>query len=247
MIFSTSANLGDCLWALVALRRLGGEHTFYCKPEYVADLAELMGDTQTSVKPLSEATELGIDTWIANGQFEPEGVQWMHQNDIMGFVGDYFNALGVRHFGRKTFESRHDMLWDSRAIIDALPTVPHPGVLVVNSDPMSGQTPQYSRDEMNALLVHIGHDYGGCVATSVIHRPNYSLAQIAAMSLTAHTIIAVANGPHWPTWNVWNKKARRIILLDNGMFLDFHTGCRMDHCANAGQVFEKLKEMAPYA
>lgn len=246
MIFSTGAHLGDCCFALIALRRLGGEHTFYCKPEYVADLAELMNDTQISVKPLSEATDLGVDTWIANAAYEAEGVVWRHQNDIMGFVGDYFNALGMRHFGRKAFESRADMLWDSRAIIDALPDVPHPGVLVINSQPMSGQVPHYSRDEMNALLVHIGQQYGGCVATSVIHRPNYTLAQIAAMAITAHTIIAVANGPMWPTFSKWATKAKRIILLDNGMHLDFGLGCQTEYCANAGQVYEKLRAMAPY-
>lgn len=246
MIFSGGANLGDCTWALIALRRLGGEHTFYCKPEYVDNLAELMNDTQISVKPLGESTDLGQDTWIANGSFEPEGVVWRHQNDIMGFVGDYFNALGMRYFGRKAFEKREDMLWDSSAIIDALPDVPHPGVLVINSDPMSGQCPHYSRDEMNALLVHIGAQWGGCVATNVLNRPNYTLAQIAAMSITAHTIIAVANGPHWPTWNKWSRKARRIILLDNGMHLDFGIGCHVDYCANAAQVFERLREMAPY-
>lgn len=73
MNFSTSANIGDCLWACQFLRRLGGEHHFYVKDAYVEQLAPLMADTAHEIRPISTWPGDGIDCWIANGRYEHKG------------------------------------------------------------------------------------------------------------------------------------------------------------------------------
>lgn len=243
MIYSNGAHLGDALWTANFLRRLPGPHTFYVLPEYVAGIAELMADRDVKILPTTERPNDARDTWIANGSLEHRGVSWRCQEDIMGYVMEYHNHLGGEAgMPHPIYASRRDMLWDSASILAAVPNVPHPDVLVVNADPKSGQCPEYSRAEMMEVIETLRHRYPSLriTCTNISGVDDWSLSEIGAMSITAKYIVAVANGPHWPTWNIWNQAAHRVILL-SPMRLNFGTAGTTEHAANAAQVWSIMK------
>lgn len=244
MNFSCGAHMGDCMWSLVMIRRMPGEHKFFCIPEYVTELRELMSDTPHYVGSIHEIDPRAdsVDTWLGNPHLGAYGIRWEHQQDVMGFVFDYYNALGNVYVpGGPVFKTRKDMLWDSQAIIDALPTVPHPEVLVINAEPHSGQCPQYDKFRMAELVLAMYRRWNVEV-TSAPGRPNYTLAQIGAMSLTARYIIGVATGPIWPTFNKWNQKAERIILLEP-LQIDMGIEGKITHVFNTDQLFEEMQKL----
>ncbi len=234
--------MGDCLWALMFLRRVGGEHRFLCKEEFVADFRELMADTAHYIGPLSEWDGSGQDCWIANANFEGYGLHYSGQHDIMGFVMDFFNQMAMCHFGSRAFETRADMLWDS-ACIGPPKTPKLIDCLIVCADPRSGQCLQFSRHELyDQIVVPMISRYGKVVVANSIHGEptGYSLAQIGAMATVAHRIICLANGPAWTTFNRW-VDAERLVFLDP-MYIDFG-GDKYHHAANVKQAREKMNEI----
>lgn len=243
MIYSNGAHLGDALWTAHFLRRLPGSHTFHVLPEYVAGIAELMADRDVKILSTDERPPEARDTWIANASLESRGVVWRAQEDIMGFVQEYHNHLGGEAgLPHPAYVSRRDMLWDSASILAKLPHVPHPDILVVNADPKSGQCPDYSRGEMMEVIETLRHRYPSLriTCTNINGVDDWSLSEIGAMSMTAKYIVAVANGPHWPTWNVWNQSAHRVILL-SPMRLNFETPGITEHAKDASDVWRIMK------
>lgn len=240
MKLSTSAQLGDCCWVVMMLSKLPGSHQLYCKPEYVNQLQPLLSHTDHTVRPLAEWDGSGVDVWIANGQYESQGLYYTNQVDIIEFVREYMNHLaGKLGHPQPIFPSRKDMLFD-------IPAIPKPGiepivdVLAVLADPMSGQCPAFRRSEVyEKVLTPLRVRFGSVIVTN--HDDNtptgYNLAQIGILSTIARRIIAVANGPHWTTWNV-HSTAERIIFLDP-MRLDFGADAPVHHVADADQCLAK--------
>ena len=244
MIWSCGAHLGDALWTANFLRRMPGEHTFHVLPEYVNGIAELMSDRPVKILSTEDNRPADArDTWIANASLEGRGVFYRGQEDIMGFVMEYHNHLGGEAgMPCPVYNTRQEMLWDSASILAAVPRVPHPDLLVINSDPRSGQCPEYSRSEMMEVIETLRHRYPHLriTCTNINGVDDWSLAEIAAMSITAKYIVAVANGPHWATWNIWNQNAHRVILL-SPMRLDFSTPGKTEHAANAAGVWNIMR------
>ena len=243
MTYSCGAHLGDCLFTANYLRRLPGEHTFHVPAEYVNGIAELMSDRPVKILSTADRPPDSRDTWLGNASLEYRGVFYRDNVDIMGFVMDFHNHLGGEA-GQPcpTYNTRQDMLWDSASILAAVPRVPHPDLLIVNADPKSGQCPEYHRPEMMEVIETLRHRYPHLriTCTNINGVDDWSLAEIGAMSITAKYIVAVATGPHWPTWNIWNQSTHRVILL-SPMRLDFGTPGKVEHAANAGQVWDIMR------
>lgn len=245
MTLSTSSNLGDCTWVAMMLSKLPGSHQFYCKPAYVDQLQPLLTHTEHVVHPLDQWDGTGLDCWIANAQFEPFGLYYTGQIDIMQFVFEYMNHLGGKlGHPKPVFGSVKDMLFD-------IPSIPKPGidpiidVLAILADPMSGQCPNFRRSEVyEKVLTPLRKRFGSVIVTN--HDDNtptgYDLAQIGILSTLARRIIAVANGPHWTSWNVHvSPSTERIIFLDP-MRLNFGLD-HVHHVADADQCLAKCHEL----
>ncbi len=207
MSWGCGAHQGDNLFTLSYLLKCPGHHTLYVKPEFVQELRYLVADTNIWIESADGLPANSEDTWMANGRHESaHNLYFRNQEDIIGFIFEYFNAFG------KAWNERSDMLFN----FPWLKPQPYPDlVLVLNSQPMSGQCPGYSQDEMNQLerdLVLDGHrviricdDQGG-------HK--YSLLQIACLSAQSKLIIGGASAPFFVTMNTASKNAHRIVLLD---------------------------------
>lgn len=248
MNFSTSAQIGDCLWACQFLHRIGGEHHFFVKPEYVEQLQPLMTGTHHVIMPLSEWDKTGIDVWIANARYEAYGAVYQGQVDIMQFVYDYFSAMAKDNKWEVPFRRRQDMLWDSPIIGPPRVRKKIIDCLIINSDPCSGQCPRYTRSEMaEKVAVPLIQRFGSGTIFTNSHADNapigYTLAEIAHLSTMAQRIIAVANGPHWATWNKWSMDAERIIILDPQR-LDFGPmEAPVHHAGSAAEVRELCEKL----
>lgn len=241
MTFSTSAQIGDCLWACQFLHRIGGEHQFFVKDAYVEQLQPLMQGTHHVIRPLAEWDKSGEDVWIANARHESRGVVYQAQVDIIQFVMDFFNAMAADQKWEMPFRSRADMLWDSPAIGPAKVRKKIIDCLIINSDPCSGQCPAYSRSELaEKVAVPLIQRFGSGVIFTNSHEDNaptgYTLAEIAHLSTMAQRIIAVANGPHWATWNIWSRDAERIIILDPQRLNFGPMSAPVHHASNASEV-----------
>lgn len=222
MNFSTAAHGGDCAWSLRMLMQLGGEHNFYCQPEYLDALREAMAHTHIQIHDISQRPADAIDTWIANAQFEDKGVFYQDQGDIMGFVLNYMNHVGGKcGTPAPLFTNREQFLFDVPPPTDRMA---HYDILVVNAQPCSGQVLGFDNAELNALIERLA-TRNSVICTNPTTAKNAlvvnaSLLRIAHLSQRCGCIIGIATGPLWLTFNRANRTTPRHVLL-NPMHLDY--------------------------
>lgn len=240
--WSTSANLGDCLWHVHFLMTMGGEHQCYFKPEYLDQLREISNGYPITFHHVDERPNNSLDTWIANGMFENKGLSFWNQPDIVGFLQQWYNHYGgFCGMPRPVYEKRSDMIWSAPSIQKAN-IRSYPDVLLLNTPPTSGQCPGYDHGEVcrlgeqlreNGLYVLFAQWEG--------ERP-YSITELAKLSTGAKLIIQSANGPSWPCWNVWNQECDRITLL-SPMVLNYETPGRSEHANTAEEARAHCRNM----
>lgn len=241
--WSSSSNLGDCVWQLHFLMTMGNSHTLWVKPEYIMQLAELARGSGIEVKNVWERPENTTDFWIANGMLQYRGIHFYNQCDIVGFLFEWFNHLGG-HCGmpRPVYPDRQSMLWRSESILQA-PVRDIPlDVLIINSPPTSGQCPGYDHGEVCRLGQELRENGLYVLFTNWEGETPYTITEIAKLSIRAKLIIEVANGPAFPSHNIWNTETDRIILL-SPMFLDYQTGARHLQASNAAEARKHCVEL----
>jgi hypothetical protein len=134
------------------------------------------------------------------------------------------------------------MLWRSESILQA-PVRDIPlDVLIINSPPTSGQCPGYDHGEVCRLGQELRENGLYVLFTNWEGETPYTITEIAKLSIRAKLIIEVANGPAFPTHNIWNTETDRIILL-SPMFLDYHTGAKHLQAANAAEARKHCVEL----
>lgn len=243
MKIGCGAHLGDCYWCCQMLSRVQDEEkTIYVKSEHVNALAGLF--SSITVLPVEQMPEGTPDGWIANGRFADKGVHWSCQEDIMGFVRQYMNGFAAEAGIAGAFDQPESMLCGQFSMILEDVPVPAFDILAVNCDPTSGQCPGYSSSEFDGLLLQLrsrGHRVLCTNPTSASPWNNFTLREIGNLSIRAKTIIAVASGPMWPTWNIWNRNCDRYIFLDP-MRLDFGVEGRVRHAGSAEQMRQQMVE-----
>lgn len=230
------AHLGDALFSLSYLLRCAGNHSLFVLPEYVDSLSHLACGSRVTVRSAHELPANAEDTWMANARHEAShGLYFRNQEDIMGFVFEYFNCFG------KAWEDRSQMLFDFPWLKR------HPQkkfILFLNTNPMSGQCPSYSQEEMNQLSTDLAMD--GESVVNVVDRDgnhSFSLTQIAVLSSMASLIVGGASGPFFVTMNTAAADVPRIVLLDP-MRLDYGpTVGPIHNVGNAAGAREVLKQM----
>lgn len=237
---SSNAHIGDLIWCLSAMSRLGGSHILCCNPDYVPQLRELVAGLSIEVRDCSDIPPNSMDCWIASGLFEGQGIRYQDNIDIMGFVQRYFNTMAGESGKGVPFPTRRHMLGSFPAILEKQAETPaFNGILVINCDPKSGQCPRYSSSEMDALILKL-EDAGHSVCS--VQNADLSLVQIGALSIFAKLIIGCATGPWWATMTGFNATIPRICMLDP-MRLDYGPQTPIHHAADAAEVEDILREM----
>lgn len=236
IVHSRNSHLGDCIWALILLSKLEGNHAMHCNPEYHNELRELVEGLPIEIKDCENIPTESIDFWIASGRYESKGLRYESQIDIMGFVLNYLSCM-KREAGYDTPILKFtDLLCSFPSIKPAF--APHKDkILIVNADPKSGQCDGYSSSEMDSLISLISerHLYVS------IQNGSYSLTHIGRLASEAKLIIGCATGPLWPCLNIWNKDTPKIIMLDPQR-LQYGGEGNILHAPNVSKVEEILRD-----
>ncbi len=257
--------LGDNLSHLHFLRKLaekspGQNFVHYAHSVYlpqlramVADMPQIIlqklppGDDQWNAKP----AEPSINAWKnADGWFDRQAKA---ERNLYSWVTlNWFShlahmMLGV--FSPLRFPS--DLLFDYPALRHESKDDPI-DFLIVNSPPMSGQARHYNQDEMDKLIVDLRAKGYTTLATSPSRNgdnfPNtqafgWDVTQIGHISQCCKRIIAVATGPIWPTFNVWNAgKLDLRIVINEPEIVDLDPSAI--HAKTVSEVRAHLKERA---
>lgn len=234
MSWGCGAHLGDVLWGLAYTMRCAGNHTYHVLPQYVNELSPLAAGSRVQIASTDCLPPNAEDVWIANGRHENAGIQWLCQEDIIGFIQRYFNAFG------NAWPTREEMLFDFQWL---KPVKQKDVVLILNTQPQSGQCPGYSQEEMNRLALDLVLDGQNVIRVCGDEgQHNFSLTQIACLSAQAKLIIGGASGPFFATMNTAAKNAHRIVLLDP-MRIDYGPNVGPIHtvknCSEARQILKE--------
>lgn len=232
MNFVNSYKRGDLAWSAQFLRRILGEHTLFCRPEFADHLPAMLEGTQVSIRPLHEHPDDCIDLWIGSGS---NAVNWYSEGcprDLIAFLMKFFNSL--EH--GEIFTDRRHMLADYPALLLESKYNP-PGILVINCDPQSGQALEYVPDEMTALVQRLK----GLHDVVTVDGMRFSFSEIGQIAKEAKLIIGVATGPVWPCLSVHSSEVPKMLILDP-IFLDYGCGVNIDHYRNVASLTAGLEK-----
>lgn len=214
---ATCSHLGDALWALIALRRIPGPHTFFCNSQYHAQLIDLCENRLIELAPTEQAPPDARNTWIGCQRFAAQGLTWQNQIDVIDFLMKWSNLLCQENGIPPQFVNRQDILADWPSI-QRHAEAPEFDVLVVNALPLSGQIPRYENGEMNALIEELATKYRVLVTNDTPAKGSIpyrgTLSQIANLGLRAKFVVANATGPSWGLHNVWSQDIPTYMLVD---------------------------------
>lgn len=231
-------HLGDNLAHLhflraLARRRPDERFIHFVEPCHLDQLGEVVADLPAiQLRGLLEASAPVIDVWKNAGGFWQDHPQ---RNDYAAFHLDWFAHLAERLGFPRVFDRPGDLLFDYPALdrLKRLRFISRRArngwdlfdVLVVNSQPCSGQYREYDRvdflDPLIRELVDAGHsvvvtqksEVPGVVWTGDMHM---SISDIGLLSRRCTHHLMVSTGPSWPTINLWNaeREGVRCLLLD---------------------------------
>lgn len=211
------SHLGDCVWAILIMRKIPGRHIFFCNPEYRHQLIECCEGTEIEIRPEMERPSNAKCTWIGSGLYANRGIRWSNQPDVIGFLCAWGNCMAVDCGAQVMFE-RKDFLADFPAINRPVYDIPEFDALVINCQPQSGQVPRYDNGEMNNLIEDITRNQKTVCTnpTSALEAivVNKSLCEIGSLANRAKFVVAIASGAHWGIHNVFNRTVPIFLLLD---------------------------------
>ncbi len=237
----SALRLGDNLAALHFLRKLAAvnpEHTFrhYAHLQYIHQLAEVVCDLPNlqvlSLESVAHPSDHAGDYWAMRPVFadsidtwkNADGLFYQHMERNAQSYGEFhvehFRELAKRMGLESPIIEPRDLLFDYPAL--AAESFPQFDMLIVNSQPMSGQLPLFNPKELENLIGELAQRHS-CVTTAPT-RFNVpctagrcmTVTRIGALSRFCKYIVGVATGPLWPTLNTFNQTSVefRLMLLE---------------------------------
>lgn len=225
-------HLGDNLVHLHFMRALAKAYpditfTHGANDEHLGQLAPLAWDLDNlTVQSIAHTPQGAINAWRG-----VEGHWYGHpqRNEFAAYHLDWFRVLAERMGLHSPFHTASDLLFDYPAL--KRPASPGPSgyrldwdFLIINSLPGSGQFTGYSSAEFTTLIARLSENHevvttapSGVEGVPFTTMFSMDVTRIGHLSQHCRCIIAVATGPIWPTFNVWNQQsvALRVILLDH--------------------------------
>jgi hypothetical protein len=242
-------HLGDNLIHLNFLRRLALQHpdfefTHACRKEYHEQLQPLVWPlTNVKIVPLEGRNPNGIDAWKNHGAFTLRGGYASHSPlmlDWAKFHIEFFAELARRMGLATPIKSCDDLLFDYPGLSDETPLRDHWDVLVCNTGGFSRQLRGWKEDDWDDLierLLKAGRKVV-CTQRSRARAPStmelgLSVTGVGNVSTHADRIIGCPCGPMWPTFNIWNRNAPRIVVLSKETVA---LGTQTKHARNKSDV-----------
>lgn len=249
-------HLGDNLIHLNFLRRVAEmmpneRFVHAAKGNYLPQLSEVVEDVPNiELIELHQRSVKSVDCWKnRRGDF----FSHPKRNDWVQYHLEFFSALANDLDIVNPILVPDDLLFDYPALGNR-----HCGefdVLIVNSEPNSGQLSGIGYREYETLIgILLAHNRN-VVTTAPCNRPevpctnNLSLGKsyltvtdIGAVSLNCKMIIGCVTGPMWPTLNVRNKTLPRILLLTEE-YIKIPSMVNTYHARNVEKVLDTLFSM----
>ena len=234
--------LGDNLAHAHFLRKLalanpGDRFVHYLHGRYAAEIRNVVADlSNVEIRVLAgraaawwneKPEEPALDTWKnAGGFWERHPLKL----DYGSFSLAWFDHLAGKMGLRSPLERISDLLFDYPRLCYRGHLAPRQEfALVVNSQPMSNQAPEYSIDEMDGLIAALAGKFKKVYITeprprfdgSAGIRPttanNFTVTDIGLLSQACQVVVLVSTGPSWTSFNVWNEgNPPRFFGLING-------------------------------
>lgn len=216
-------HLGDNLVHLNYLVRLSRHYPqlkfeHFLKDKYIEDLAPLIPQN-ISLRPIVESHEGAINCWIGyENYFHKSSLR----NDWVQFHLSFFEKLSLELNLDNPIKHADDLLFDMPLLDGDSPLEEEVDFLVVNSTPLSCQSPEFTEFYFNNLIELLRGRGFRVVAThptgdgaSALER-GFRLHEIARLAKHCKEgIIGIPNGPMWLTFNVFvnsNLKCRIVWL-----------------------------------
>jgi hypothetical protein len=223
--------------------KMGGSHRYFVKPEYIPALEEVCLGSSIEFYPVDHRPSVSLDTWIANGFLADRGVHFWNQEDIIFYLQTWFNNYGgFCGMPCPVYHERKDMLWDAELFEDADVRECDYDVLLINSQPTSGQCLGYSQEEVDELGAELRRAGNYVLFAQYDGVCPYTLAELGKLSWGARLIIGTANGPLWPCYNSRTMEKDRIVFL-SPMYLDYGLPGRTLHANTASEAREHCKTL----
>jgi hypothetical protein len=262
-----AVRLGDNLAHAHFLRKLafanpGDRFVHYLHGRYAAEILNVVADvSNVEIRVLAgrladwwneKPEEPGIDAWKNSGGFwERDPLKLEYGSFSLAWFDHLAGKMGVR----SPLERISDLLFDyprlcyKRGIGDRQECA-----LVVNSQPMSGQAPEYLIDEMDELIFALAGKFNrvyiteprrclfGTASIRATTEHSFTVTDIGLLSQACQVVILVSTGPSWTSFNIWNERnPPRFIGLINGqetVNLSMHTR----HAHSVAGMTELLRE-----
>lgn len=250
--------LGDNLMFLNFLRRVARanperQFVHHALNQHLFQLRDVVEDIPNI--ELAEHTHMtphdAICAWIGADRY---WYQHANRNDFVVFYLDWFVRLAKQMHVENPIRDVQAMLFDYPSILKPVPPsfTGNFEVLIVNSAPGSGQFSGYNAYALAHLANEIAAKGHKVISTSAVPpgatatvlsttTENLSVTQIGHLSLHCPTILMVATGPGWPTFNIWNRetvKQRIIFLTEQWVNLAPNT----QHCKTIPEAIPFLKQ-----
>lgn len=245
--FASQCGLGDCLlhahWMRAAMKANPGvRFGFFVREEILGEIWDALHGVDRVLAPLQHAPSDSIVVPL-------HAADMPHGMDLTDFVGckvwQYQRISEVAGL-RPALLGRNEWLMDCPEILRPSILTHDFDVLVINAEPRSGQWMGYYPADLGSLVADLRkkcrvvttHKAPG-VDCLVTDHYALSVAQIGNLSLHCRAVVAVATGPIWPTFNIFNRDRNllRVVLIDRER-LDF--GLPVEHCATVERAKEVL-------
>lgn len=223
--------LGDNFAALHFIRALAKKYpkemfVHWAHREYLQQLAPVVIDLENlQLSALPETDDhwnakpilASIDIWKNAGDFwERHPLKW----DYGPFMVQFFHHLAAQMGLESPIKTTRDLLFDYPKLIPGKPPCEPFDFLIINSRPKSSQLPAYNGIEFDQIIAMLARKYRvmttqrGSLKVTCTEDFGLDATQIGHLSQFCHSIIMVATGPAWPTFNRWNQESvkHRIIL-----------------------------------
>lgn len=234
--YYSEVGYGDALLHLNYCRRLiqanpGLEIDYYLKPEQHHNLAELTEDLpQLKLGHVDHRPVDALNSWIAAGSYFTD---YPERNKYhLKFYLDWWRHLSGVVGLESPIKTPEDMLFNYPALQKETALYDfNPDILFINSYPNSYQFADYSPWALDSLISALARKNQvvvtqSCGIDQVRTTAGLTLTGIGNLSTRCKYIVAIATGPIWPTFNVWNhnRVQKRIIMVDNE-FLEYDSSC----------------------
>jgi hypothetical protein len=204
-------HLGDNLIHLNYLIRLSRQNPqlhfeHFLRADYIDDLVPLISESNISLFPLGDAHEDAINCWIGHENFFHNSPL---RNDWVEFHMDFFRRLSLALKLDSPIKSADDLLFDMQILNGDSPLGEEIDFLIVNSTPLSCQSPEFNDFYLNNLAkimvtqgfrVITTHPNGCCTSALEL---GFKLHEIARLAMRCKGVIGIPNGPMWLTFNVF--------------------------------------------